>query len=81
MPTSPSVVTQEVVFMTTSGARIGDKVGTGFSEKSHNKKHGHPLKELECGTWYQHRDAYSVSWAEIWEFSKSQHDIIDAITI
>ena len=27
------------------------------------------------------RDAYSVSWAEIWEFSKSQSDIIDAITI
>ena len=27
------------------------------------------------------RDANSVSWAEIWEFSKSQRDIIDAITI
>ena len=27
------------------------------------------------------RDAYSVSWAEIWEFSKSQRDIIDAVTI
>ena len=26
-------------------------------------------------------DAYSVSRAEIWEFSKSQRDIIDAITI
>ena len=25
-------------------------------------------------------DACSVSWAEIWEFSKSQHDIIDAVT-
>ena len=27
------------------------------------------------------RDAYSVSWAEIWEFSKSQRDIIDAVII
>ena len=27
------------------------------------------------------RDAYSVSWVEIWEFSKSQRDIIDAVTI
>ena len=27
------------------------------------------------------RDAYNVSWAEIWEFSKSQRDIIDAVTI
>ena len=27
------------------------------------------------------RDAYSVSWAEIWEFSKSQRDIINAVTI
>ena len=27
------------------------------------------------------RDANSVSWAEIWEFSKSQRDIIDAVTI
>ena len=27
------------------------------------------------------RDAYSVSWAEIWEFSKSQRDSIDAVTI
>ena len=27
------------------------------------------------------RDAYSVSWAEIWEFSKSHRDIIDAVTI
>ena len=27
------------------------------------------------------RDAYSVFWAEIWEFSKSQRDIIDAVTI
>ena len=27
------------------------------------------------------RDAYSVSGAEIWEFSKSQRDIIDAVTI
>ena len=27
------------------------------------------------------RDAYSVSWAEIWEFSKSQRDIIDAVTV
>ena len=27
------------------------------------------------------RDVYSVSWAEIWEFSKSQRDIIDAVTI
>ena len=27
------------------------------------------------------RDAYSVSWAEIWEFSKSQRDIDDAVTI
>ena len=29
------------------------------------------------------RDAYSVSWAEIWESSKSQRerDIIDAVTI
>ena len=26
-------------------------------------------------------DAYSVSAAEIWEFSKSQRDIIDAVTI
>ena len=26
-------------------------------------------------------DAYSVSWAEIWEFSKSRRDIFDAITI
>ena len=42
----------------------------------------HPIhKELECGTWYHHRDAYSVSWAEIGEFSKSQRDIINDITI
>ena len=27
------------------------------------------------------RDANSVSWAKIWEFSKSQRDIIDAVTI
>ena len=27
------------------------------------------------------RYANNVSWAEIWECSKSQHDIIDAITI
>ena len=27
------------------------------------------------------RDANSVSWAEIWEFSKSQRDIFDAVTI
>ena len=27
------------------------------------------------------RDANSVSRAEIWEFSKSQYDIIDAVTI
>ena len=27
------------------------------------------------------RDAYGVSGAEIWEFSKSQCDIIDAVTI
>ena len=27
------------------------------------------------------RDAYSVSRAEIWEFSKSRRDIFDAITI
>ena len=27
------------------------------------------------------RDAYSVAWEEIWEFSKSQRDIIDAVTI
>ena len=27
------------------------------------------------------RDVYSVSWAEIWKFSKSQRDIIDAVTI
>ena len=27
------------------------------------------------------RDAYNVSWAEIWEFSKSQRDIIDAVAI
>ena len=27
------------------------------------------------------RDAYSVSWADNWEFSKSQRDIIDAVTI
>ena len=26
-------------------------------------------------------DAYSVSWAEIWEFSKSQRDISNASTI
>ena len=26
-------------------------------------------------------DANSASWAEIWEFSKSQHGIIDAVTI
>ena len=37
--------------------------------------------QLECGTWYHHRDAYSVSWAEIWEFPKSRRDIFDAITI
>ena len=27
------------------------------------------------------RDAYNVSWAEICECSKSQHDITDAVTI
>ena len=27
------------------------------------------------------RDANGVSWAEIWEFSKSQCEIIDAVTI
>ena len=27
------------------------------------------------------RDAYSVSWAEIWEFWKPQRDIIDAVII
>ena len=27
------------------------------------------------------RDAYNVSWAEIWELSKSQRDIIDVATI
>ena len=27
------------------------------------------------------RDANNVSWAEIWECSKSQRDIIDAVTI
>ena len=27
------------------------------------------------------RDANSVSWAEIWEISKSQCDTIDAVTI
>ena len=27
------------------------------------------------------RDAYNVCWAEIWEFSKSQRDIIDAVPI
>ena len=27
------------------------------------------------------RDAYCVSGAEIWEFSMSQRDIIDAVTI
>ena len=27
------------------------------------------------------RDAYNVSWAEIWEFSKSQRDIFAAIII
>ena len=27
------------------------------------------------------RDANGVSWAEIWEFSKLQRDIIDAVTI
>ena len=27
------------------------------------------------------RNAYIVSWAEIWEFSKSQGDIIDAVAI
>ena len=27
------------------------------------------------------RNAYSVSGAEIWEFSKSQRDIIDVVTI
>ena len=27
------------------------------------------------------RDANSVSWTELWEFSKSQRDIIDAVTI
>ena len=27
------------------------------------------------------RDANSVSWAKIWECSKSQRDIIDAVTI
>ena len=27
------------------------------------------------------RDANSVSWAEIWECSKSQRDIINAVTI
>ena len=27
------------------------------------------------------RDPYSVPWAEIWEFSKSKRDIIDAVTI
>ena len=27
------------------------------------------------------RDAYSVFWAEIWELSKSQRDIIDAVSI
>ena len=27
------------------------------------------------------RDANSVSWAEIWEFSKSQRDIIDTVII
>ena len=26
-------------------------------------------------------DANNVSWAEIWECSKSQHDIIDVVTI
>ena len=26
-------------------------------------------------------DAHSASWAEIRQFSKSQHDIIDAVTI
>ena len=37
---------------------------------------GDSIDQLECGTWYHHRDAYSVSWAEIWEFWKSQSDII-----
>ena len=27
------------------------------------------------------RDANTVSWTEIWECSKSQHDIIDIVTI
>ena len=27
------------------------------------------------------RDAYNVSWAEIWEFSKSQRVNIEAVTI
>ena len=27
------------------------------------------------------RDVNTVSWAAIWEFSKSQRDIIDAVTI
>ena len=35
--------------------------------------------ELECDTWYHQsitHIANSVSWAEIWEFSKSQRDVI-----
>ena len=40
------------------------------------------IKKIECGTHdIITREAYSVSGAEIWEFSKSQRDIIDAVTI
>ena len=39
---------------------------------------GH-IRKLECGTWYHH--PRRLSWAEIWEFLKSQRDLIDAVTI
>ena len=37
--------------------------------------------QLECGTWYHNPRRLQFSSAEIWEFSKSQRDIFDAITI
>ena len=38
------------------------------------------IHQLECGTWYHHPRRLQVSGAEIWEFSKSQRYIIDAVT-
>ena len=37
--------------------------------------------KLECEHDIITHDAPSVSWVEIWEFSKSQRDIFNAITI